>query len=88
MADYIDREDLINFIKLPDNPLSQNEFMRNFIIGMIVDAPSVDAVEVIKCLKCRYSEYTLINGLCDGLFCYKIGKPVDDDFYCKWGKKE
>ena len=85
MADYIDRKELIDFIKLPDNPLSQNEFMRNFITGMIVDAPSVDDVEVVRCKDCTYKTKM---GLCLKLVDYECFWSTPEDFFCAWGEKD
>ena len=94
MNDYIDRDELQTMIKeLKREGYDEYMFGSNYTVldavkNAVKELPSIDAVEVVRCIKCKYSKYLFINGLCDGLFCYKIGRPIDDDFFCKWGEKE
>lgn len=87
MADYIDREELLNKIGEP-NERSQKIFMQRDIIKIINNMPSIDAQPVVRCKDCVYrdehfctkfelSEYAEIQTLI-----------VNDTNYCKWGEKE
>lgn len=53
------------------------------IADMIEDAPTVDAVEVVRCKDCKYNN--------DGICCYLTTRVfslfVKDADYCKWGEK-
>ena len=52
----------------------------------IADAPTVDAVEVVRCKDCKYS-YDDISGLyCSHGVC--IDCIVPPDFYCPEGKRK
>jgi len=94
MSDLINRELLYeneipyvneHFTEIGEKPY---EAQPMFSLEQIERQPTIDAIEVVRCIRCKYSKYVFINGLCDGLFCYKIWRPVDDDFYCKWGERE
>lgn len=52
----------------------------------IDDAPTVDAVEVVRCEKCKYfTQYDGINiGSC-GRLCDEWNKRTTD--YCSWGER-
>jgi len=74
MADYIDREELLNDLFI----LNINDATKVF--EHIAKLPSIDAVEVVRCKDCwNYRN----NNLCG-----VSGLIVDDDFFCKWGEKE
>jgi len=82
MADYIDREELLKEFELYGN---QSPVALSFI-DETKDAPSVDAVEVVRCKDCKHTYKCACDGtaknICD---CMEI--PVYDDFFCKWGEK-
>jgi hypothetical protein len=49
---------------------------------MVEDAPTVDAVEVVRCKDCkRYSQ----SGLCN-LYC-NISLPMNPDDFCSYGER-
>lgn len=48
-------------------------------IKELVEAPTVDAVEVVRCKDCFEND--------DG-FCYVHGHGIRDDEFCSWGVKE
>ena len=49
------------------------------------DAPTIDAVEVVRCKDCKYSDAT-ING---GVYCLRTSSfGWTDDSYCSDGEKE
>mgnify|MGYP000851205327 CR=1 FL=1 len=51
----------------------------------IKDAPTIDAVEVVRCKDCK--QYNTTN--CSKVFgwCDKMNRVVHDDFYCANGAK-
>ena len=80
----IDRDELIDSLGISD--------MEIFAKEVIGDAPTVDAVEVVRCEKCLYrSQYSDENG------CYKCGGlqtedgdlvlMVKPDFFCSYGER-
>lgn len=55
---------------------------REWIERMIESAPTVDAVEVVRCKDCVGCDRD--NG---SPWCGLVGLHVDDDHYCAWGEK-
>lgn len=50
----------------------------------IVNAPTVDAVEVVRCKDCKWSILDKVNGV---LSCW-TGRGVDDNDYCSNGERK
>ena len=48
----------------------------------INEAPTIDAVQVVRCKGCRYYE-----SKCDYPFCYYTENNVEPDGYCSFGEK-
>lgn len=48
-------------------------------IKMIYDAPTVDAVEVVRCRDCKNKD--------DGI-CWKTARPIRDDGFCEEGERK
>lgn len=58
---------------------------------VIEDAPTIDAVEVVRCRDCKYGcELIDANGYHYRLCNYKNahGMMVEDSGYCKWGERK
>ena len=54
-------------------------FINEVLIGLLDDAPTVDAVEVVRCKDCKYW-----NG--EGKYCdYDMSGLAED--YCSWGER-
>lgn len=49
-------------------------------IEAVKNAPAVDAVEVVRCEKCRHSE--MIDAV---RYCFKWGRNTENDGYCHEG---
>ena len=52
-------------------------------ICLIDDAPTVDAVEVVRCLDCKYWDVRPINGLC-----WKLSRVMEDTSFCSYGERQ
>lgn len=69
----------------------QHECEREFL-NLICDAPTVDAVPVIRCSKCRMSfiadESMELYGAEIGKRYCSSGRKVSDDFYCADGERK
>lgn len=48
----------------------------------VKQAPTIDAVEVVRCKDCKYYE-----SKCDYPFCYYTENNVETDDYCSFGEK-
>lgn len=59
------------------------------ICEMLNDAPTVDAVEVVRCKDCKHNYYNMIPSGEEEHGCAKwIELPITADFYCAWGERE
>lgn len=79
---------------LADWQLSSGEEERDVIeeaIRAINEAPTIDAVPVVRCKDCKCSNVYQVDSdfkmerWCDGGF---IPKSVQDDDYCSWGERK
>ena len=57
----------------------------NGLIRLLAKAPTVDAVEVVRCKECKYS-YADLNGLCCA-YGVCVDSTVPEDFYCANGER-
>ena len=54
----------------------------------LIDAPIVDAVEVVRCKDCKYNYHNMIPSGEAEHGCTKcIELPITADFYCSWGER-
>ncbi len=88
MADYIDRISLDNDLGAIYKKVCTNEisYDKAYVetLNLIYNAPSVDAIKVIRCKDCKF----YLNQH-DGHPCCDLHLDfwVDEDDYCKWGEK-
>ena len=52
---------------------------------MLSEAPTVDAVPVVRCQDCKYHENTNVTGF---EHCCLIGKTVRHDDFCSYGERK
>ena len=80
----IDANALISYI----DECSQESRFRvyyGYAKSFIDDAPTVDAVEVVRCRDCKYHEDTSVT---EYEHCCLIGKTVRYNDFCSYGKRE
>ena len=53
---------------------------------IILDAPTVDAVEVVRCCQCPYSWFRLAEP--HSRYCKHTGLNVYDNDFCSYGERE
>ena len=54
----------------------------------IVNAPTVDAVEVVRCKKCRFSKYFEESGTRKCRTQNGMYRTVEDSDFCSYGERE
>ncbi len=59
--------------------------LTNYATLILREAPTVDAVEVIRCRDCKYHENTNVTGF---EHCCLIGKTVRYNDFCSYGKRK
>ena len=59
--------------------------IKDNIVCVINEMPTVDAVEVVRCKDCKYSEPCKPH---KKIWCPRIGRYLNADFYCAEGAKK
>ena len=59
--------------------------LTNYATLILREAPTVDAVEVVRCRDCKYHEDTSIT---EYEHCCLIGKTVRYNFFCYYGERK
>jgi hypothetical protein len=75
------------------NPMpneSGYEFLRGIATAIteIEDAPTVDAVEVVRCKDCKKSQKWKNAFGAEGLKCYLLCADIDPDDFCSYGERK
>ena len=85
--DLIDGNALYQDIKTKIKASSQDGAnVIDAVLSLIEDAPTVNAVEVVRCKDCKYCEHWYADkGLC--YLWYDDGVDVFGDGYCNYGKR-
>ena len=89
MSDLISRRAAIKAIE--DLPNCYNGYSdtydKAYIIGMLEEVPTIDAVSVVRCKECKH--FVISEGVCS-LLSNNYEPPVycgDEDF-CSWGRRK
>jgi hypothetical protein len=88
MAEYIERDALLEKVKELSNTYSYCGLASVHIIKAIEDALRVDVVEVVRCKDCKYRYF---NKDCESYGCKNITGMTDfvnDNDYCSYGEKK
>ena len=88
MSDLIRREDLIQFVKHWGEIRGREEAAESFLYA-INNAPAVDAVEVVRCHRCRFAVNKKENGEIV-TYCgldWGMRGVLDPNDYCSYGKE-
>ena len=83
MADLIRRQDALDDAFALEYAFCHHEAVKLYyerLKGALERIPAVDAVEVIRCEKCRHSE--MIDAV---RYCFKWGRNTENDGYCHEG---
>ena len=59
--------------------------LTNYATLILREAPTVDAVEVVRCRECKYHEDTNVAGF---EHCCLIGKTVRYNDFCSYGERK
>jgi hypothetical protein len=93
MPRYIDADMLCRHFKIlyehaQTNGLYNHAKLYDRVVRFVVDAPTEDVVEVVRCKDCTY--YREENGFCMNPHCGKsyYGTPVRENQYCSFGERE
>lgn len=60
-------------------------YLTNYATLILREAPTVDAVEVVRCRECKYHEDTSVT---EYEHCCLIGKTVWYNDFCSYGEKK
>lgn len=92
MPDYINREKEIKSWEKAIEIAPDERYPVDEIIRSLKNAPSVDAVEVVRCKDCKLRKEIDVLGI-HNIVCNRFNEidvyfVVDGNDYCKWGEKE
>ena len=82
MPRYIDADDFKREMEkyLPDD--------RELALKVLKKVPTIDAVEVVRCKKCKFAKRVDLPFPMDMLLlCLKTGFPSGDGEFCSWGER-
>lgn len=86
MAEYIERNALLEKVRELSNTYSYCGLASVHIIKAIEDAPRVDVVEVVRCKDCEYSHFIVS---CSKFMCKKgCGELRYSNDFCSYGKRK
>lgn len=93
MSDLINREEVLSKAFCAGLEDAQGNFYGSGHIVLaddVLKAPTVDAVEVVRCGKCKHYEFTWRNDNGDAFGNCKASGMVDlkNDFFCACGKRK
>ena len=87
MTQYIDADALKEFIESAYRPLCDDYHMKDYVLNQILtdikNAPTVDAVEVIRCKDCKHWQCDDSESYCDELGIFN----TDMNSYCSYAKR-
>ena len=69
-----------------DCPYKCNEFCR--VVKHIINAPTIDAVPVIRCKDCKHRDPEDKKCDCGSLARQGCPFPVDDNYFCGYGERK
>ena len=53
----------------------------------VMDAPTIDAVEVVRCKDCEFCEKRHTANWIPFLYCIRTNYSVSEKSFCSWGEK-
>ena len=59
----------------------------NSAVELIENAPTVDAVEVVRCKDCKHTDNDVYKNPQYQEWCCRVGYWVDNDWYCADGER-
>lgn len=72
-------------------PHDVTDLMRYILCGIINDAPTIDAVEVVRCRECKHwicNPNTEEWGKCKWISDEQFDVVMNDDDFCSYGERE
>lgn len=92
MAEYIKRENVLEFSRIFDDQLWETGGYRIYPteavpVNAIRNIPSADVAEVVRCKDCRHRDPEDHKCDCGQLERAGCVFPVDDDYFCAYGER-
>lgn len=88
MTRYIDADEIIKYFTV----YADEEWTSSELEGLLKKAPTIDAVEVVRCKNCKYGSEDYPKDIFpdateETYSCEHSTYSHDKDFYCKYGKR-
>ena len=86
MSEYIDRNELLKNIH--KNPAEPHNERCSQLLEAILNAPTADVVEVVRCKDCKHFTEEMIGDDLEGI-CKSVSGMINPvpDFYCSYGER-
>lgn len=78
----IDADALMTWL---DNCYDDEQVSIGFVVGLIKDTPTINAVEVVRCKECKH--YSIEGETTQFGWCGYWNKPTDEMRYCSDGER-
>ena len=82
----IDADDFEKFFRTLESA-GAGDYSTDGIISMLEKQPTVDAVEVVRCGKCKHTDDVIYQDHEDQVWCQRAGYWKDNDWYCADGER-
>ena len=73
--------------KLTDEEIYWNDSKKADVRAFLHRLPAVDAVEVVRCGKCKHTDDVIYQDHEDQVWCQRAGYWKDNDWYCADGER-
>lgn len=64
-----------------------NLALDRYALKCIDDAPTIDAVKVVRCKNCKHGEQRVTANYVPFWYCNRNGRSIKDDYYCGYGER-
>ena len=81
----IDADRAMEIVRDQGNAHPNAYHLTNYAMLILREAPTVDAVEVVRCRDCKYHESTNVTGF---KHCRLLSKTVRYNDFCSYGKRK
>lgn len=91
MSDLIRREDIINAVTTPEKFNGYNLYPPSHgeLLDRLNNIPAVDAVPVVRCGQCMFSDWFVRRGGGKYCYCLKTGaRMYGESDFCSYGRRE
>ena len=88
MARLIDADRALEIVRDQGIAHPNAYHLTNYATLILREAPTVNAVEVVRCRDCKHWDVRPINGRCTLGKCLKLSRVMGDTSFCSYGERK